>query len=415
MKLKKWLTAIMMLAGLSFMVGCGEKELTPMNYFDLSYEGMNGEGKTTVRVDAAAFTKDLINAVPEDKRDELMFVEVSDLLTYSVDKEENLSNGDTVTLKLDWDNSFLKKYKLKFIGESKKTITVEGLEEYIEVDAFDPEIFDVDEDTKGVHIAVSGASPLLTVKLINDIDKKDIRSKLTYEIESDGMNTTFIEENDPVTIRVRGYLENPYRLKEETKEMTFTNTARYVQSLEDIDEDGWNTIYEYLNEFYKDHCSVNGRNELIWREDKYSVWMCNFNDPVTVNAYSDFAYEGIYLVTLKKGKKYSDYYDYYENTEASSEFYDPINRIVIPFSFKFSCDIIGMGGEFEDEIANGCIIFNDPIIDKEGKLILKNDETSGIYVRKYLDRTAEEIMIDEIQVIDRDDVRVDIDMSRING
>ena len=58
-------------------------------------------------------------------------------ITYSLDKETGLSNGDEIKLTVNIDKDLASQYKLKMTtGEKTYTYTVSGLSEYEELDAF---------------------------------------------------------------------------------------------------------------------------------------------------------------------------------------------------------------------------------------------------------------------------------------
>ena len=396
------------------LCGCGETEVTPMDYADVQVYGMSGEATAVVDYNYESFARALINTAPEKKKeelkDELTYDFMGDLLEVGVDKDKALSNNDTVTLSLDWNDNLLKSYKIKLTGEKTKEISVEGLEEYVELDAFDPEIFNVSEDVKGVHIEVTGASPLLKLQISNDIDKNDERSGIRYhEAGEQGFGAPKYHANEEeVTIDADYYnaYDGHYILKEPSGTITLPVTSRYLTSLDELSEEGWKTLYAYLNEFYADHNSVTGTNDLIWCNNNWTRSV-NFNNTEETDAINNFLFEGIYMITLKNGKNYQDHI--YESNSG-------INRIIIPFGLTFNGKPSFSATEYFEEPAAGYITIKNPIVTPDGELLLENEETGteAVYDR-YCVKTLDAIIAEETNVKDHDTVRSDIDMNRVKS
>lgn len=68
--------------------------------------------------------------------EELAINECIDKIKLSLSQENYLSNGDTVTAEITYDNEAAKAHKVKFIG-STVTLKVEGLEDAVKVDPFE--------------------------------------------------------------------------------------------------------------------------------------------------------------------------------------------------------------------------------------------------------------------------------------
>ncbi len=92
---------------MTLLIGCGEKEVTPVNFVKVQYAGMNGEAVAEVTFDYESFGNYLLAAAPEKKKKELSDILTTSfeesLVTCSLDNSKALSNGDTVTVNLLWD------------------------------------------------------------------------------------------------------------------------------------------------------------------------------------------------------------------------------------------------------------------------------------------------------------------------
>lgn len=398
---------------MTLLIGCGEKEVNPVNFVKVQYAGMNGEAVAEVTFDYESFGNYLLAAAPEKKKKELSDILTTSfeesLVTCSLDNSKALSNGDTITVNLLWDDSLLKDYKIKFTGEKTKEIKVEGLEEYQELDAFDEAIFNVPADVKGVHIETTGASPLLKISLYNDIDKDDERSNIRY-YESDERGTDlysgkYYSSDDEVFVSAQytGKESDKCKLKERTIAVSLPATSKYLTSFDELNDDAWQTIYDYLKEFYADHTSVTDKNELVWHSDN-SLFTVFFNKVDQAKTINNFVFDRIYLVTLQKGKNYSDYAGY-----------EAINKLIIPFSYTFDgTDLMG-GQNYTNQPASSYITINNPIIMPDGTLLLDNKETNT-NCRVNVDCLTDsgKINSEVINIKDHDVADMDIDMSRIN-
>ena len=102
----------------------------------IGYDGY-GEMALMPQIDAAK-EDEWLRTVNLDN-DKKAFKEVLDTVTYTPDKTEDLSNGDTVTITVDYDKSLAREKKLKVIAE---TITYEvgGLEIGKDL-AYDPDVY----------------------------------------------------------------------------------------------------------------------------------------------------------------------------------------------------------------------------------------------------------------------------------
>ena len=404
----KYLKYAVLGAALVLLAGCGEKEVRPMEYFDVTVAGGDSEGTAEVVFDEEGFMSAMIEACPVSKVDGLRQLltdeNIDKVLDWSLDKESGLSNGDAVTLALNYDDSVLKKsFKIKFAGEKEKVFPVAGLEELTYIDAFDPAVFNVTDDVKGVHIKTNGASPLLTLEIVNDIDKKDRRSEIEYRQAKNEDGTTFFSSEDEVTITAELYgLEEDERLKAESATVSFPNAPKYMTSFDELSEAGWKQLSGLMKDFEDTHSTINENNGIAVNQGGYNgrAYLNRENDEVL--AVNWFRFEKLYLVTLKEGKDYVAY----ERDSA-------INKLVIPFTVSIDCDPF-WDDPIEDLRGTGYIMITNPIINPDGTLTLENSDTNTeVVYREDTKDSLDRVYNEDVLTHDRTVTELSADDSRL--
>ncbi len=109
-------------------------------------------------------------------------------VTATVDKTENLSNGDELTISYTFDEAAAKECRLK-VDAADAVITVEGLTE--------PTVVDNDMVFSGLNITQSGISPKISLEIENTSDDPFV-SALTYYEES---GSSFFANGDKALIK----------------------------------------------------------------------------------------------------------------------------------------------------------------------------------------------------------------------
>ena len=140
---------VAIVVALILILGGGAKKYNVLDYVNIEYDGYNGNAYAYVSVDRDRLFMD----IAADKKIDVADVDSIRSLTSTVEKAnaiqaavntvdaygepaDALSNGDTITLYVVYDNRVASRQKIEFTGE-QKTITVEGLEEIKEVDPFE--------------------------------------------------------------------------------------------------------------------------------------------------------------------------------------------------------------------------------------------------------------------------------------
>jgi len=142
-------------------------------------------------------------------------------VNFEIDKAEELSNGDKITVTITWDNDIAKENGLKFSGESKE-IEVTGLKKSTSIDLF-----------ADVHMEYSETSPNAVATVRNASNDAFIKNT-RYSID----NSNALANGDTITVTASfdeyEALEKGYIPKEITKTYTVENVDEYIKSFDQI-------------------------------------------------------------------------------------------------------------------------------------------------------------------------------------
>lgn len=111
------------------LTGC-TKTVDLLQYANVSITGESGDAEANIMIDYNGLGKELFGKDKNQTAFDEATVEYSlgNDLVYTVDPEDGIFNGDTVTLTVTASDSFLKKHDIKLASTSKE-IKVSGLEE----------------------------------------------------------------------------------------------------------------------------------------------------------------------------------------------------------------------------------------------------------------------------------------------
>lgn len=211
-----------LLLGILF-TGCGEKKVDLSDYCDISYSGLNGQATASCEM---KFT-DLEDVWKkgQDQNQELldMILSFEDSIEVSLDKTENIKNGDKLTATITCDEDLAKKHKYKFTG-LKKEVKVKGLSDGTEVDLF-----------KDISLEYEGVAPEAKVKICNASDDAFLK---TVDYTAD--NRENLSNGDTITVTA-SYNEdtaaqNEYIVKETKKSYTVSGVDEYLKEYNQIDD-----------------------------------------------------------------------------------------------------------------------------------------------------------------------------------
>ncbi len=206
---------------------CGSKSVDSKKLLDIEFSGLNTQGKATISfnqelLDDRDFLKEIF---PDDSKKTavLNLAEVYDSLSVTADKTSELSNGDTIKIRIDAeDENLLKEHSLK-LSEAEFTIKVSGLTEVEFIDPFD-----------GLSLKFLGTSPSLNVTIDDSNTASFVKNYVNFNFENKNYaNGDTIEIT--ATCRESDVLEHAIGLSTETKTYTIENQAFYVNSTEGID------------------------------------------------------------------------------------------------------------------------------------------------------------------------------------
>jgi len=256
MKLKQnifiLIVTILLLLGLT---GCGKKTVVLDDYLEFSAEGYDTKGTATVSFDYQKFEDKYGKKIKFKKGDERRkFVKeyslepsVSDsklllatCVKLELDKDSNLSNGDTVSVKFDCDDELAEEYFGVEFSYSDVEYTVDNLKK---VDKFNP--FDY------IKVVFSGTSPAAHVNIEKDPNRKELKYIIFNADKTSGIkigdtikikaecdfNLDNDELNNDQFFAIFGSI-----MEETEKEYTCGNLDRYVEKVDEIPEEKMNEL-----------------------------------------------------------------------------------------------------------------------------------------------------------------------------
>lgn len=215
--------AIMMLMGIVLLSGCGKK-VNLLDYYSVEISGMNGYGKAQIIQDSASIENAIAEAgnFSQDSMDSLLSIGFyMDRIKYRVEPNQNLKNGDSVDLIVE----FIKndKDKVKMVGGTKK-IKVEGLPEGTKIDIF-----------KDIEVVFSGVSPKGSVEVVNKSNDEFVRN-----IHFSAEPSQNVKNGDKITVKANysesEALNKMYIIESDSKEYTVEKLDEYLNQLSQIDQ-----------------------------------------------------------------------------------------------------------------------------------------------------------------------------------
>lgn len=217
--------------------GCGlfRTGISLKEYISYEYEGVNEYAALTASVDTEKIVSDYSEKIGD--KNAQMFGELVSGLHVTVSKQENLCNGDVVTISVDYDEELCKSAGVRFKNNTVK-VTVEGLEE--------GELLDLFAD---ISVRVTGTAPLATAFVENNSANGFIRN-LAFTLDKE----TGFMPGDTLTVscdvsqdmaREQGYV-----VLNTTKEYDTSGIPAYVgngeelrpQDLKPVIEEAQNTV-----------------------------------------------------------------------------------------------------------------------------------------------------------------------------
>lgn len=232
------LICILMLTGCSNKQTLDFKEIT-----DIQFNGLNGKGTVSISENDKIYeNNDFLEQLYPDNSSKKAKEKLTDLLNdvkYTFSKETELSNGDEITVKIEYDNDKIKKDELT-VENKEFTVTVSGLAEGTQIDPFD-----------GLQIIYSGLSgnghAVFDSSNCNEFVQEYVTFGYTKENLSNGDTVTvsanysakiaeeqfIIIENETKEFTVSG-LKEPVELDPfEKLSITYTGASPYIKAVAD--------------------------------------------------------------------------------------------------------------------------------------------------------------------------------------
>lgn len=340
---------IMLLIAVLSLTACGKKKIDVTETLSLKYDGADGYGTVEI-INAYDWEDEALKAIGIENIEDFSSLEdafkIESAVSYEVLPNNNLSNGDEVTVKVHIDEAELEEYQLKLIGSEKKFV-VEGLPEIQQVDLFDY-----------ANVSFMGASPFATANFLYESgDKYGI---IRYVLDKD----TNLAIGDVITVTAEydkeEMLENGYIAESDTKEFEVTNIPKYISQIAEIPEDAngkmkkqvediiqANTAdiygyslsdYEFLGNYL---ITMKPDSEMVWNEKNtiYYVYQINITGKKDVSYYY---YVGFHDIILTEGNECV--YDFKNDIKPSSGISEGWNYI--------------NGFRSLDELFNECVTIN---------------------------------------------------------
>lgn len=139
------LVIVLTLSASTAMTGCSLKQNSKidttdgitniLDYVTVDFSGKNGEGTAYVNVDYNGIETEMVGGEEklkemdeiEDLSNLTKYINAVSSISFSIDKNEGLSNGDQVIVSVSYDNSAAQAAGVDFGNQSSKTYEVKGL------------------------------------------------------------------------------------------------------------------------------------------------------------------------------------------------------------------------------------------------------------------------------------------------
>lgn len=259
--MKKSIVIVTMVMLAVSATGCGKKKIDVMENLDILFEGYNGYGRAEIQNAYSWETEAFESAGIEnidgfDTLGNALNIELA--VSYEIEPDLNLSNGDMVTVRAVIDEKALENYDFELSAGAEKTFTVENLPELQDVDPF-----------QNVEVLYEGISPNGKATIIQEgvIEyPMDFyyRANPNSELKNGDVITVTISNSDPEGEAI----EEGYRLINLEKEFTVSGLPYYAEKLADIPEDAIEQMKKHTEEMIEaDRAKENERFQQFGSEN----------------------------------------------------------------------------------------------------------------------------------------------------
>lgn len=268
--------AALLVAIVCTFTACGGVSVDLMEFVDVSFTGVDGNGNAACNMDGVALEKALVGDTDgqisaEEGKKLLEIVPFEFSINYKLDKSSGLSNGDKVTVSVSYNEEAAKELKIKVKGSSK-TFTVEGLKDPIPVDPFDPSVFNTDN---GVSVKIEGISPVASVSLSNNCNSSLDQSRVKYSVDK----TWEVCNGDVLTITAelsKADMDEGYFLTSTETTITVSGLNSYITDISMLKAQDVAALQQKAQEQFKNTARSN--LQLRFKVYDYGGMRLNLND-----------------------------------------------------------------------------------------------------------------------------------------
>lgn len=338
--------------------GCGKKKINVSDNLQISFEGYNGYGTAELQ-NAYAWEEQAFEAAGIENIDgfdtlgNALNIEMA--VSYEIEPNENLSNGDTVVVKTVIDEAALEDYDFELVVGGEKTFTVADLPELQELDPF--------ENIEIMYEGISSSARATVVQKDSTKNPMDFYYQVNPNSE--------LKNGDKIIVSISGSnveseaIEEGYRLTSLEKEFTVNGLSHYAEKLSEIPDDAIEQMKKHTEDVLQADIAAQNRTAQLWSKNNvYTIDDTNFlgnyflyaNNPS--NAYNSNICYYVYKVDMTGKEDFSFYYalGYYgllitEDGSCSYDFdnYDIAGGAVTHGLWMF------MGTDTLDEMFNACV------------------------------------------------------------
>lgn len=354
------IVAFVILSMAALLTGCGKKKIDVTDNLQISFEGYNGYGKAELQ-NAYAWEEKAFEAAGIKNIDgfgslgNALNIEMA--VTWDINPNSNLSNGDTVVVKAVVDEAALEDYDFKLIAGSEKTFTVKDLPELKEVDPF------VNVEVIYEGISPNGQATVVQGGVIEYPMDFYYRAEPNNGLKNGDIITVRISNSDPE----REAIEEGYRLTSLEKKFTVSGLTYYAEKLLDVPDDAIEKLKKQTEDIIV--ADVAKRSNSVWsKSNVYSLGNMEFLGNYFLcakNIQSAFRKNYCYFVyklDMVGENDFSCYYTvaYYDLLvlEDGTCSYDFDNRVIPNSVIKLSTLDYYSGFEDIDKLYNECVTQN---------------------------------------------------------
>lgn len=192
----------------------------PMEYADIEITGLNTNGEANLIIDGnIPYSEE--NGFFSSLSKQIKVYEMVNHIEYDVSPKENLSNGDTVTIKALYDKNYFKEIGYR-LGKNTKKVKVKNLRDGRPIDVFET-----------LEVKYEGIAPYGHVSVNNNNSDEFIRT-IDYLVE----NNNHLKNGDKINVTANydKYIatEKGCIVKEDIKEYTVDGLAKYAMDKADL-------------------------------------------------------------------------------------------------------------------------------------------------------------------------------------